>query len=812
MAIILTLLNLLCISILLTGLFGDAGTIKISILTVTVFSFLYVIASGLFFWLDVFSFTYVLGAILIIIAPLTFFLIGKNVIHCKQMFQLNLISVGEIILVALAFLLSFQNFELYNSGQDQGLYQAEAIELYMGNYEVEHNFEEYQILEREEDRQAYLEMLDQGILGYYPLSQYYSRIGFKMSEPISDTSGMYHGVQTFPAIMALGGKLFGLENMMQVQTIFLICSALLLYYALYNMGIATKKRFGALAVFLLSPLVLWISKTAFTEMLLTLCMSFYLFSLTEGDTRISRYLLALPLVAFPFVHVSFLQIYPIFMLIHVLLFFQNGRKEYIWVNVITSVGLAASYSMMAHIAPKYFFENVARLYYKNIITIHNFMLWIYAGCILVSVCSLLLLQVKDVNAVYQKIISICKFSPILIFVFLGVILYHIVVAGGGFINALSHSAIYTFAMATGFLSMLCVLWYVIRYHGDIWSSPIETAVYFMFLYCILFQSAFIRKDVSYYYYYSRYLVFYVPIICIAFALLFMRVKGWSLWAVLVLSVVVMIGYDVPLLQGKDQTWFEWETLEDLDAAIQDNSAIVLDSSMTTFGPFIRATTGEAIFPVFDDAQKELKLLDEHYSHVYYLSSEGQLSSAHPLSGSDLEIMYRDRYSLQNTETREGHFPLDFLARDRELILYKVRQFIFDYSLNSAPQGFAVYGFSGIEYEGRWTCENEAGIDCYLPADDLFMTVDVASIPLNALGLDSYTANVRINGIHIGDIVVTANGEGGSYQFEIPKKYLFDGANTITINCKQLWSPSDYGSKDSRKLGVFVKRVVFTPAD
>lgn len=861
MVVILTILNLLCLSILLTGVFRGAGAIKISILTVTVFSFLYVIVSGLFFWIDTFSFVHVLGTILILTASLAAFLIGKETISSKQIFYYNLVhhldrnqshelhgthqavhgsGLGpgetpvptiEIVLIVLSFLLSFQNFELYSTGQDQGIYQAEAIELYMGNYEVEHDYEEYQILESEEDKAAYLSMLRTGIIGYYPISGYYRRIGFMMSEPISDVSGMYHGIQTFPAILALGGKLFGLENMLQVQTIFLICSVLLLYYSLCNIKVPTPKALGVLTIFLLSPLVLWISKTAFTEMILTLCMSFYLFLLTEANTRVKRFLLALPLVAFSFIHVSFLIIFPIFVFINVLLFFQSGQKEYIWGNLIASAGLAAGYTMMAHIGPQYFFDNISRLYYKNIITTNNFLYWCFLGCFLVSICSLLLLYVKDLNALFQKIVKICKASPILAGILVAINIFHVVIIGyfrtpedgwrtnlclyygEGFFNAFSHSTLFAFAMATGFLVMLCALWYVVRYHKSIWSTPTEIAIYFLFLYCILFQSAFIRKEVNYYYYYSRYLVFNIPIICIVFAFLFKRTMGRGLWSALALSFIFMLIFDVPLLREKDQTYLEWENLLDLEMAIQDDSAIILGPNVTRLlGATVRAVSGQAAFPVMSDPQSEIKLLEDHYSTVYYLSSEMPLSAVQTLDGADLEIVYRDRYLYQDTVSLKGYFPLKYTTVERELILYEIKRPVFDYTLNSKPQDYEIYGFSGAELKGRWTSEKEAAVVCHLPKEAYHMTVDVASVPLGSLNLDSYTASVHINDNYLGDITITPDSQGGAYQFAIPKEYMCNGSNTLSFNCEQLWSPSNYGSSDSRILGIFVEHIKFVPVD
>ncbi len=732
MIFILTILNLFCLFILLVRIFCWDNLVKVGVLAVSVFSLLYVIISGLFFWFDAFSFVRVLVTMLILAVLLIFYTIHKGQFDVKQLFNTCRVSIFEIVLIVAAIFLSIQNFELYESGQDQGLYQVEAIELYMDNYEVEHDFEEYKILEREQDKEAYKKMLTSGFGGYYPLSDYkgaypwstYRRITYDDTERLSDVSGMYHGIQTFPAIMALGGKLFGLENMMQVQTIFFVCSVMLLYFSFCNISISRNKRLGALMIFLLSPLALWISKTAFTEMILTLCISFYLFLQTESDTKIKRYLISLPLVAFSFVHVSFLQILPVFVLINILLYLKNKQREYLYVNVIASIGLIIGYFMMAYVGPRYFFDNVSLLYFKNIITAENFLYWICLGSILISIFSLLMIKIKDLTSVYKRIFKFQRLGSGFIFVMLLVIIFNIVLIayfstpedgkiqflchyyGTGLFRSFLHSSIFAFAMATGIFILPCILWYMIRYRKNICTTSYEIAIYFLFMYCVLFQSAFIRKEVHYYYYYSRYMVFYVPIICFAFAIMFKNIKKRTLWAVLTLSVVCMTVFDVPLLTQNDQTMLEWESLQDLDTSIQDDSAIILDPSVQRLlGPDVRAISGEAVFPVMEDTKYEIQLLRRHYRNIYYLSDNS--SSIETLFDKNkFEITYRDKYIYQSVRpTVAEYFPLNYPAEIRELVLYEYKKISADmysigvingerkddYIISTGIPGLVIYG-------------------------------------------------------------------------------------------------------------------------
>lgn len=689
---ILTILGFLSTFILILYIFNEASLVKKSTLAIAVFSFLYVIVSGLFFWFDTFSFEHVLTAILILTVPPVFYILLKKRFNIKENFNPNKISFVELALIALTILLSVQKFELYHSGQDQGLYQVEAIELYKGNYEVEHDFEEYQILEREEDKEAYKKMVGSGFPGYYPLSTY-SRIVFDESERISDVSGMYHGIQTFPAIMALGAKLFGLENMMQVQTLFLICSVLLLYFSFCNIGLPKKRQYFTLLIFILSPLVIWISKTAFTEMFLTLCMSFYLFLLTEPDTKLKRYLFAVPLVAFSYVHVSFLLIYPVFILINIVMYFRCKKKDYLYINIIVSVGLVSGCCMMARIGPQYFFDNMSRLYFGDIITVNNILYWICFGAVLVSSFSILMTKVKNHDIVYRNIMKLSNICSVFAFFMLVTIAANIVLTGyfrtpeegfhaglchyygGGFLKVLPHASLFAFAMATGFGVLLCILWYTVRCRSNIWANPYEFAVHMLFLYCILFQSAFIRKEVPYYYYYSRYLVIYIPIICFLCAIMLKNIRSHLPEIALICSVICMAAFDVPLLMHQDQTMLEWENLQDLETVVRDKSAIILDpNAELILGPHVRAITGEAVFPLLDDLNYEVQLLRQNYENIYYLllnsSVEGKALIANPCEKYQFETIYRDTYLCQSTSPgTNNYFPTTYPAIPREIILY-----------------------------------------------------------------------------------------------------------------------------------------------
>lgn len=760
---VLTLLCVLCILYIVHMFFDKADIIKSIVLSVSVFSFLFVIVSGLYFAFDVFSFYLVLFTIL---APAVFFA-ARDMIR-KRKFSMEFASVQnsemlvQLGLIILTFALTFVKFELYCNGQDQGLYQAEAMELYMGNYEVEHDFPEYNVLTSHSDKETYYKMLTQTLVGYYPLSASPIAV-FDKNERISDVSGMYHGVQTFPAVLALSAKMFGLRNMMQVQTIFLICSVLLLYYALCKLGISMGRRFLFLLLFILSPLVLWISKSSFTEMFLTMCICFYLLLLVESDTVSKRLLLALPLLAFAFVHMSFLQLYPAFIVIGVLLYIHFGHKEYLWGNIIVSAGLAVSYFMMDRIAPQYFYNNASRLFFQDIITVDNFLIWVYIGAIVVGVLSLLLFRVKNISRNYNKVIAVSRLLPGTTLVILGFIIRNIILVGymgipgesgridltqyygTGFLPALGHSSLYALAMATGMAVVpFIIIMMVVKFHFFL-SNPIKLSISFLFIYFILVQSAFFNKEVYYYYYYSRYQVVYIPVICIMFAILFDCLKKSRIkWAIIGISVCIMAGFDIPLLINKDLTMLEWDCLLDMQEVIEADSAIIMDEEQVLLmGPQLRTLSDSALFPVLDDFEKEVSLLARHYDNIYFLTDDFVIPDK-KIVLDDFGVIYRNQYIDQNDMSQGILYPTSFEKEEKEILLYKYQ---FADSEQIAIDGGKIGVLNGIKKDSYISSTGKSGTVMYGPYISLLRGQYYLKIPIKVL----QQKEKSIGNIYIGNV-------------------------------------------------------------
>ena len=254
--------------------------------------------------------------------------------------------------------------EVYSVGGDAGVYQAEALYLADGDFSVQHDMPEYYFLDNESDRNKYRELTNTIWTGYYPLGILRPVPTVSKERVISPVSGIFHGLLTFPSVMALFGVIFGIQNMVQCQSVFFIMCAIFIYFIARNLTTDGMGLFAGVLVFVFSPLVLWASRTYYTEMFLTVCMGAYIEQLTNPNSL--KWRMSIPLVAFSFFHVSFLLLVPAFFMVHIAKYVRDNDRAYITNNIVLAITTMISYCFMAVTSPQYFFDNLIfkrRLFY-----------------------------------------------------------------------------------------------------------------------------------------------------------------------------------------------------------------------------------------------------------------------------------------------------------------------------------------------------------------------------------------------------------------------------------------------------------------
>lgn len=120
------------------------------------------------------------------------------------------------------------------------------------------------------------------------------------------------------------------------------------------------------------------------------------------------------------------------------------------------------------------------------------------------------------------------------------------------------------------------------------------------------------------------------------------------------------------------------------------------------------------------------------------------------------------------------------------------------------------GFDNPEGNGfAWTISEEAEIVCDLSNDANYAAVMRQGnvIPLNELGLKQYEIEVYLNDKYLDTLIINSENNGSDLLFYVPAKVLSSGSNVFTFK-SNLWSPTDYGADDARKLGFALFRLQF----
>jgi hypothetical protein len=284
----------------------------------------------------------------------------KNLENLKKIERVKYLPRELIILLVIAALFGGNTFEFFGMGQDQGVYQTKAIFLIGSKNDNQIDLRGYYASPDEQYRAEFAEMV---------VSQRYAGAGFYYfrgnanrgtvmpDEQYSPASGFFHGIPNFPALLSISGKIFGVDKMMHIQTVFFLLAVALIYMTLdINLRLKKLTVLGITILLILSPIVLWTAKASLTEIFLLLIISAFLFLLTSDSKEVSK-ILWIPVAAFAFFHVSIYTLMPMFVLLFALLMIQKKETGLLISGVLSLVFYMLGFLSMAYSSPQYTFDN-----------------------------------------------------------------------------------------------------------------------------------------------------------------------------------------------------------------------------------------------------------------------------------------------------------------------------------------------------------------------------------------------------------------------------------------------------------------------
>lgn len=678
---------------------------KLAVFTVCGFFFLYMIVSAGFFWADRFSFEGALTLCLVIEVFLAFIDTAKTGCFAEAVTEgegkfrfgklLPKVRFGEkryhllwlIVLAALPF--TWNKFELYSMGQDQGTYQVKALALM--EYDTHNYMEmtEFTKLETPQERQKYLDFI------YGQNNLYLPRV---IEETKTDASeftniiGTIHGLPTYSALLALWGKLFGYENMIGVQTVLYLALLGMVYFVCENLKLRRSSAFFVTLMTAASPILLWLSKSSLTEIGITLIVSTFLYFLTGEEPE---WMCMIPVIVFAFFHISLYAFMPIFLIVLAVMYVIRRKSGYLAAVAGSTAGYTIGAVWAFDIAPYYSYGNYSELgrITGGLLGEKVLIPLIVSICAVVLILCFALSRTRVSQSVFgfwdaladqrKRMVRPC-YLLLRLFLILSVLFFvYKGVVQGETTTACEYLQISTYIYMSGILLIPLIYLALFFKPEKLFQNEIYTSLVLLFLYCVVMYSMVMRVRILFYYYFARYAALFLPVIFLLGALLLEQMK--KKWAALLAALMFLsfVPYDKGLLVQKDHSRCEWEFLGDVCEYIGENDAFVVgpDEQQIVFIFPVKLLTGCDVYYADEQLPEQLSGLAQKYEHVYYMDYdtvfEDEYEDSLMQQGMQVKkvytnwnhLSYLDYFNITNPLTP---IPLNYVEYRLKLSMHEIR--------------------------------------------------------------------------------------------------------------------------------------------
>lgn len=772
------------------------------VLSVVYYFCIYVAVSGVLFVLGIFSLGRSTAGVFLITCVISAVLIYKRGIKSVGDIQVEWdagASVWSYLVIAVIALFTMGHFEFFGMGQDQGVYQTEAINLYYNITDKQQNIPEYDELEKGEYKTFYQQSIRS--LGGFDLLVDSTMIpGCEIDGQTSDTEGMWHGIPTFASILGLSAKIFGIENMSYIQGIFFVCMLLLLEFTMKELQVGAYLRVLCLTILGISPQIIWVKKSTLTEIFLALLIMAFLYFILHKKKE-KKLLAVIPIITFCFFHVTIFTVMPIFVFVFWYLFATTGQKEYLRSVKVIIVGYLLGFLMMCYSQPRYTLLN----YQHGMPFVPLNLIPVLVVCACIGAYLMTALIGKKVKKTidgqgfitsYLKCLSIVPILLIAIRILISNYTYH----------QLTMITIVCYGILAGVFLLPVILYLLFSKKYDF--DETIGILGLLFAWCILIYSFVMRRDIQYYYYYGRYLAPYISIIVLFFAYL-VKNKNWKMqFLPSIMGVVILLPFASVLYLNQDDSRMEWETLGEVMETADDAQVILLDSDLMQLFYFpLKAVSGAKVYPVMNELDTTLQSIPSSEGRTLYLSKNTAKDN-----DSWMRILYRNEtYSEEDGLNHVSHLlglVTDIAVESQYgITVYEMEresQMISAASMNAFCEGWTYADGNGF----RWMTGRKSSLQCYLAKDDYTMTVQNGNrIPFGNILEDNITLQVYLNGTYIQTLNYNAQNEGEKKMIVLPKESVIERSNIITFEY-DTWSPAEYGSADKSNYGISISGIEF----
>lgn len=781
---------------------------EVAVLGTVFFFFTYIFGSMALFVIDRFSLFRAVSAALVLdilaFGAAVFFRRSKP-FRLKNLIDLDLSMKDMLIPVAVCIaavpFVSVKN-EIFGMGQDQGVYQVQALNFMYDDNARQKDIEEYHLLEDTEAK-AHFEYKVRLMGGYdiqdpdYPDTVY--------DYDVSPVSGIFHGIPTYTAMLAMWGELFGAENMADIGTVFYILTIFLIYYVCRNLKLKAASRICACLLAAFAPVVMWVAKSTLTEMFLAVIMTSFMYFITDDERPKEKWMSIIPAAVFGCYHVSVFTMLPLFVIVYGGMYVFTREKQYAVLTPAVTAGYLASFFMMKQVQPMYTMNNYRDIFVGGI-NVNNLTAVVTAasvGLIIASCAFIFIVSRTNENfraARFCKKLSESRpfriFAAMLLIIPLVFTVFNIIRKYDSWDEA-SHASIFGFGVNAGlvFIALGGIL--ALFTTGHFIQKNSRLVIFVMFFYCVLVYSAFLRPEIQYYYYYSRYLAPFIPVAVIFAAVSLDKLGGRAMYPAAALSIVLNLPFIRGQKDSKDDTRMEWSVLEDVADVVDENSCVVICSKyQPELWLPLRTVTDADVYPLNESDEDQFRELKSRYDKVFCISDK-------EISGDDFEVYYKN---VINHSEDDGNNTGDFVPMSLKYMEVQDDIYVYSYEkyklVYDAAEDYRYFsGFSALEGSFCWTAQEKTEIIGKLyPADYKAGLSFGTVIPFEYINKDEVSVTMYINGEPVGTAAITPDNNCTDISFDVPEELIRDGENIIGFET-DLWNTSDVNPNDNRMVGI-----------
>jgi len=172
--------------------------------------------------------------------------------------------------------------------------------------------------------------------------------------------------------------------------------------------------------------------------------------------------------------------------------------------------------------------------------------------------------------------------------------------GGGLLSTIPNLRVFAYAFGSGFILISIIIVQILRRDKKLFSD-LTLPLTFMFFYSIVVISVFMNITVPYYYYFSRYVVPYIPIIIILGGAVVDKIKPVGKIAIVAFSASIMLPFSITLAVNKDISNMEYKSYREVMESVYEfepGSIVILESGLSQFlFNEISFGSGHYVFPV-----------------------------------------------------------------------------------------------------------------------------------------------------------------------------------------------------------------------